>query len=196
MIGRELFCTLLAQHAGQALTREVAVDLINAIFPDRSIDPARFAPVEYRGLVFQVERFRDIETEIHALHAMHWAETERYRDAMAMVPDYEGFKEKERDGGLIQFTARADGALVGNIRMYLFRSMHTQQLAAKEDTFFLLAAHRSGFTAIRFWQHMENVLRALGVKEITTDSKVTNKVGRLNEYLGYAHVADVYHKLL
>ena len=193
---REQLCLLLARFAGQTLSYELAVELVRELFPDKASDPSNFPPKTYKGLTLQVERLADIENEIHALHLAHWQETEAHRHEIAMLPDYKAAKEDERAGKLIQLTARDGALLVGNIRMYLYTSRHTQTLAAKEDTFYLLPSHRRGFAAIRFWQYMEACLRTLGVQEITTDSKVVNQVGRLNEYLGYAHIANVFHKYL
>jgi hypothetical protein len=193
---REQLCNLLARYAGQTISHELAVEIVRALFPDQTNEPSNFSPQAYKGLTFQVERFADIETEMHVLHRAHWQETEAHRHAITMLPDYEAFKEDERVGKLIQLTARDGDQLVGNIRMYLYTSRHTQTLAAKEDTFYLLPSHRSGFAAIRFWQYMEGCLKSMGVQEITTDSKVVNQVGRLNEYLGYSHIANVFHKYL
>ncbi len=193
------FREALGSKLGEVITPELAAWLEDNAFDrfDLSHDPVKFGQKEYRGLTFRVERFRDIEAEIHPLHQQHWQETEAHRHGIAMNPNYEAFKTSERAGQLIQFTARdAAGQLVGNIRMYLFSNLHTQTLAAKEDTFFVTPTHRHGFTAIRFWQFMEDCLAAIGVREITTDSKVINQVGRLNEYLGYTHIAQVFHKRL
>ncbi|MDZ7892318.1 MAG: hypothetical protein U5L73_11250 [Rhodoferax sp.] len=188
----------LSQYIGKTLTLEDAKAIAKAVSatPDRSHDPRQFEPATYQRLTFQVERFADIEEEIHPLHVAHYAETEAYRAGVPMNPDYAHFRRCERDGGLLQFTARAQGELVGNIRMYLFNNLHTQTLSAKEDTFFMTPAVRKGFSAIRFWQYMERCLQQIGVQEITTDSKLVNQVGRLNTYLGYTHVANVFHKFL
>mgnify|MGYP002720381048 FL=1 len=181
------FRAALSSRLGEVLTPELAAWLEAHAFDhyDRSYAPAQFAPKTYRGLTFQVERFADVESEIHGLHEEHYRETEGHRHGLTMNPNYEAFKASERAGGLIQFTARCDGVLVGNIRMYVYRSLHTQTLAAKEDTFFLKPAHRQGFAAIRFWQYMECALQQIGVLEITTDSKQVNQVGRLNDCLLY-----------
>lgn len=189
---------VLSQHIGKTLTLEDAIAIAKAVSesPDLSHDPDKFEPVRYQDLTFQVERFADIEEEIHPLHVAHYAETEAYRAGVSLNPDYAHFRRCERDGGLLQFTARAGDELVGNIRMYLFSNLHTQTLSAKEDTFFLTPAARKGFSAIRFWQYMERCLHQIGVQEITTDSKLVNQVGRLNAYLGYTHVANVFHKFL
>lgn len=193
---REQLCLLLARFAGQTISYELAVEIVRELFPDQTNDPANFTAQDYKGLTFRVERFADIEAEIHALHLAHWQETEAHRHEIAMLPDYEAFKDDERAGRLIQLTARDGDRLVGNIRMYLYTSRHTQTLAAKEDTFYMLPSRRNGFAAIRFWQYMEACLKTMGVQEITTDSKVVNQVGRLNEYLGYSHIANVFHKYL
>lgn len=189
---------VIAKHLGQVLTPALAkvIALEIASGSNTPVDISAFAAQNYKGLTFWVERFSDIETDIHALHLAHWQETEAHRHAIAMRPDYEAFKEDERAGKLVQITARCGNLLVGNIRMYLYTSRHTQTLAAKEDTFYLLPGHRKGFAAIRFWQYMEACLTSIGVQEITTDSKTVNQVGRLNEYLGYRHIANVFHKYL
>ncbi|MCY1165187.1 hypothetical protein D9M73_50870 [compost metagenome] len=193
------FRKALGSKLGEVITPELAAWLEANAFDrlDLSFDPAIFGSALYRGLLFRVERIRDIEKEIHPLHELHWQETEKHRHGLQMQPNYAGFKASEMAGRLLQFTARdADGALVGNIRMKLYTSEHTQRLVAQEDTFYLMPAARKGFTAIRFWQFMEQAVEAIGVGEIYTDSKVANQVGRLNEYLGYTHVANVYHKFL
>lgn len=193
------FRTALASKLGEVVTPELCAWLEAHAF-DRyrqPVDPEHFSQVMYRGLTFGVERIADIQAEIHPLHQAHWEETEKHRNGRQMLPDYEAFKADEQAGRLIQFTARdANGALVGNIRMYLYTSRHDQTLECKEDTFFILPAHRQGFTAIRFWQYMESCVRKLGVRDIYTDSKVVNQVGRLNEYLGYSHIGNLFHKHL
>lgn len=192
------FRMAMVKYLGQQITPEVAAAIEVEAFsePDRSISPARFAPMTYRGLVFAVESFRAIRDEIHPLHVEHWATTEKARHALGLNPDYDGFALAERQGRMLQFTARRDGRLVGNIRMYLFTSTHDGTLVAKEDTFFLRPEARVGFNAIRFWQYMELcVTKGLGVRQIRTDSKVANDVGRLNEYLGYEHVSNGYLRI-
>lgn len=195
----ETFRAALGSKLGEVITPELAAWLEANAFDrmDLSYNPFYFGTQQYRGLTFQVERFADIETEIHLLHYAHWCETENHRNGRAMDPDYAAFKADERAGRLIQFTARnAADQLVGNIRMYVYTSRHDKVLESREDTFYIYPEYRKGFTAIRFWQFMEASMANIGVKDIYTDSKVVNQVGRLNEYLGYKHVAQVYHKHL
>lgn len=201
---RQELCLLLAKYAGQELTRELAADMVRELCPDRRHDPAQFGQKTYQDLTFQAERFTAALPELHVLHLAHWAETERARHGLAMNPDYAHMADAEERGELLQFTARAGNRLVGNIRLYLYRDLHTQTLAAKEDTFFLLPKARRGWTALRFWQFAERAAASLGVLELRTDSKVlhdadgavTRDIGKLNQALGYQHVSNGYLKRL
>lgn len=189
----------LASYLGQTLTPEVAVAIELAAFDseDRSHNPTKFGEREYKGVVFRAEKFDDALPELHAMHQEHFAETEVHRAGFAMDPDYDYMRDMERQGKLVQFTARdtETGKLIGNIRMYIQQSLHTGNLYASEDTFYIVPERRSGWTAIRFWRFMEDSVRSIGVREIRTDSKVINKVHKLNEYCGYTHVANKYVKI-
>lgn len=196
----------MVKYLGKTITPEVAAAIEAEAFsePERSIDPMRFAPKVYRGLVFAIEGFRDISGELQALHEAHWQETERARAGLALRPRYEYLNAADRRGELLQVTARENGALVGHARFYLFDDIHTSTRGAKEDAFFLQPQVRRGFNAIRLWQYAERCLADLGVLEVRTDSKVLHdaegnvirNVGRLNEFLGYQHVSNGYLKRL
>lgn len=179
------------------LTPEVAaaIELAAGEVADDSIDPTMFGQQEYRGYVFAAERLADIVDEIHPLHQAHFLETEKHRLGFGLDINYPYYLQRERTGDLIQFTLRKDGALVGNIRMFLATSLHTGTKYATEDTFFILPEHRQGFLAIRFWQFAEQAVQALGAREVRTDSKLLNKVDRLNTYLGYTPVATKFVKV-
>lgn len=190
----------IAQHLGQVLTPEIAVVLeMAALEPvppqDSSHDPAKFGSKTYRGYVFAVERLRDIRDELHPLHEAHFRETEKHRLGFGLQVDYDYLEHCEMAGRLLQFTARQEGVLVGNIRMFLGQSLHTGTWYAAEDTFFMLPENRQGFVAIRFWQFMEQCVKAIGVREVRTDSKLLNKVDRLNVYCGYTPVATKFVKI-
>ena len=192
---REQLCQTLARYMGQTLTSEVAVALVRELFPERSYDPALFEPMEYQGFVFAVERIRSIVPEIHPLHEAHFLETEKHRLGFGLKMNYAYYMDAERDGRLVQFTLRFDGRLVGNIRMFVGESLHTGTLYATEDTFFVLPEFRKGIMAIRFWQYMERAMKKIGVLEIRTDSKLLNKVDRLNVYCGYTPIATKFIKV-
>lgn len=199
MSNLQQFRSAMVKYLGQELTPEVAAAIEAEAFqiPDNSHNPEKFGSKEYKGMVFQAEKFADIVDEIHPLHEAHFQETEKHRLGFGMNPDYEAFIASERAGKMIQFTCRdiESGKLVGNIRMYIDTSLHTGTLYAAEDTYYVLPEFRKGFAALRFWQFMEDCLKSIGVREIRTDSKVLNKVHKLNEYCGYTHVANKYIKV-
>jgi hypothetical protein len=205
MTSIERFRLAMAKHWDKPLTPEIAAAIEAEAFaePDASIDLAQFLPHEYKGLVFAVERLRDIRPELHLLHVAQWAETERARHGVPMKPNYGYMEAAERRGELLQMTARKDGRLVGNMRVYVFMDLHTGTRGVREDTFFMLPEARQGYAAIRFWQYTERcMVQLLGEFEAWTDTKILHDeagnvirdVGRLNEYLGYTHVANRYHK--
>jgi hypothetical protein len=189
------FRMAMAKHLGKVVTPEMAAAIEAEAFatPDRSIDPARFAPAQCGSLTFRLERLRGIIDEMEVLHQAHWLETERHRHGLQLRMDYDALLAEERAGTLVQFTARAGEKLVGNFRLYLRVSRHTQTPFAIEDTLFLLAEHRAGRNALRFLDYAGTVLRELGYHEFRASTKNTNPAaGRLLEHRGFKAVATEY----
>lgn len=189
---------VIAKYLGQVLTPEVAREVVIEIDagPNALIDISQFAPLEYKGYVIQAERFADIIPELHILHERHWSETESYMAGVPMNPDYERAKKLERNGVLLQCTARKDGDLVANMRVYIGTSIHTQTLYCHEDTFYVLPEHRGGFLAVRLWQYVERAVIALGVRQITFDSKTSNRADSMARYLKYQAVGIKFSKIV
>lgn len=186
----------IAQHLGKVLTPELAADIEVAAYPDAGDDYAgRFAPVVHGGYTIAVERMAGILPELHALHLRHWRETERHRHGIPMDPDYGSMLEAEADGRLLQFTARsADGALAGNLRMFIRVSRHTCTRYAEEDTLFMAPEHRGGLTVLALMRYAEHVLLQLGVREIRANSKLVNRADVLMRRMGYEPVATQFVK--
>lgn len=190
----------LAAQLGSVLTPELAAAILCASIDrkDHAIDPQRFAPERRGTITFAVESFRDVLPELEALHAAHFAETEKHLAGFKLAPDYDFMAERERMGALLQFTARdQDGLLVGNLRMYINRSMHTGELVAQEDTFYLSPPARRGRNAINFLRYVETMLReVVGVAEIRANTKVVNGTHKLLAFMGYRHVANEFIKII
>lgn len=183
---------------GQTITPEVAARLFAsaAHFPDESINPGLFAEESFQGYVIRVERLADITEEIHPLHLLHWEETEKYRDGVPMSADYRPLVDAERAGKMLQFVVRRDGALVGNLRMFLFKSNHTGLLSAREDTLFIHPEHRIPWLAMRLMRYAERALRACAVHDYTVDSKLANGSDALMRRIMGKPVAMTFHKKL
>ncbi len=189
----------LAAHLGQVLTPEVAaaIELATLAPQDNGYDPAIFGRVSHGGYTIAVERFSDITLEMHALHELHWQETEKHRHGLAMNPNYLEFVARERRGQLIQFTLRSPiGLLVGNLRMYLAESLHTQTRYASEDTLFIHPDHRGSFAVMALMRFAESSLHAIGIQEIRVNSKLVNKADVLMRRMGYTPVATEFVKFM
>lgn len=190
----------LGVQLGSVLTPEVAAAIICASVDreDRAIDPDRFAPRVRGSLTFAAESLRDILDELKPLHAAHFAETERHLAGFTLNPNYDYMAERERTGNLVQFTARdADGKLVGNLRMYVYASLHTGTLFAEEDTFYLSPGARRGRNAVNFLRYVEDMLdQVLRVEEIRANTKTVNGTDRLLVHMGYKHVANQFIKII
>jgi GNAT superfamily N-acetyltransferase len=200
---------VLCANMGQTLTPEVcaAIEMQVRQSGANPVDTAAITPERYGPYIIAAERFSEIVGELHELHVAHWRETEKHRHGLPLNPDYAGMAEHERRGQLIQFTVRHQGALVGNLRVYLGVSAHsgtpfavfpvrTRQPASEEDTLYISPEHRGGFLAMAMLRYAERVLISLGMREIRADSKVINKAGVLMRRMKYTHFADKFIKIL
>lgn len=197
------FRNAMAKHIGRELTPEVAAQIEHEAFsePDNSINPDRFEPIKHGDYTIRVERFCDIVDELDQLHRAHWLETEKYRHGLPLNPDYRRVLAMERAGAVVQYTIRhgrsPGGELVGHLRMYQLRSIHTQLPVAQEDAVFLHPKHRpNGHLVVALLRHAESVHRHLGAAEITATTKVVNDAGVMLRRLRYTHVANQFSKIL
>lgn len=197
---RKLISIALAKYMGQTLTKEAALDIVAMVCDslDRTVDVSQFLPVDYKGYRFQCELFCEILPELHKLHTRHYEEVEVEKAHMPLNPDYGRMLDIEKNGGLLQFTVREieSGELVGNMRLYLSISTHTQTPICSEDTFYVVPEHRGGFMAVRFWQYVERCCVTLGAREIQFDSKTVNNADAMARYLGYTPVAIKFLKVI
>jgi hypothetical protein len=189
-------CIALAKRMGQTITPAMAVELVRELLPDRSIDPARFGQRSSGRLTFQAERFEGLVDEIHPLHEAHWLETEGYRHGLALNMDYDAMIESERAGAMVQFTARDGARLIGNFRVYLGQSRHTQTGIATEDTIYLLPEYRAGRNCLRFMEFVRDCVTALGYRELRCSTKIGAQTDRLLLHLGFKHVSYGYAAFL
>lgn len=187
---------VLSAHIGKVLTPELAceIELAASAPQGNAIDPASFGETEHDGYVIRAERMADILPELHQLHVLHWSETEGFRHGLALNPDYLRYQAIERAGGLIQFTARKGGELVGNLRLFLSDSLHTQTSLVTEDTIFLKPEHRGGFLSMAMLRFAEQVVVSLGAQEIRSNSKLVNRADVLMRRMKYQPFAIQFAK--
>lgn len=195
MTAIERFRLAMIKHWDKPLTPAIAAQIEAEAFfvEDRSIDPTQFGVQQCGSLTFQAERLSTIVGEIEVLHQAHWAETEGHRNHRPLKMDYDVLIAEERAGTMVQFTARREGRLVGNFRLYLRASRHDGAPFAKEDTWFLLPEARGGRNALRFLDFAGQALRSIGYHEFYADNKLTSPAaGRLLLHRGFRPIATEY----
>lgn len=143
-------------------------------------------------MIFANESIRECWDEAYELFQKHWLETESYRHQQEFNPDKERFFQYETMGAYFYFTARNGDELIGHCGMYVMPSMHTQELVATEDTWFLLPDYRKSGIGVRLHNFVKDEMKKMGVVEITMTAKLSNKAGQIMEKLGYSHVANQY----
>lgn len=179
----------LAPLIGQTLTPEAAQGLLahfEAI--GRPIDLAAIEPKQCGSLTFHAERLLNIIPEMELLHQAHWQETEAYRHGDGLKMDYDALVLEEQAGTMIQFTARAEGHLVGNFRLYLRRDRHTGKRFAEEDTMYLLPEFRRGRNALMFLDYPKQALKALGYHKFHATVGDASPACRLLTHRGFQRV--------
>jgi GNAT superfamily N-acetyltransferase len=195
-----LLRSALEDCIGKTMTPELAlwVERVAGFEADVAIDPAQFEPVRVDGgYVIQAESLRDAVDELHELHQQHWLETEKHRHGLQMRPDYAAMARSERAGRLLQFTVRHDDdGMVGNLRLYIHTSAHTQTRFSEEDTLFVLPAHRGALLGLKLCKYAEMALWKLGVKEIRSNSKLVNHADVLMKRMRYQPVATQFVKIM
>lgn len=186
----------LSENLGKVLTPQAAWEVEQAARASGGapIDPRAFGSQQFGDYLIAAEPFEPLIAEIHPLHEAHWLETELYRHGLQLNVDYAGMVAMERAGRLIQFTVRHHGELVGNLRVYLGVSLHTQTRYANEDTLFLLPEHRGGFLVLALIKFAEDALRAIGVSEFRVNSKLVNNADVLMRRRRYTPVAKQFVK--
>lgn len=145
-------------------------------------------------IVFAVEPLEQVWDEFVALAEQHWKETQGYRHGQPFCLSFERYNAYAKVGWYLQFTARDQGRLVGYGGVYIVPSMHTQQLIATEDSWYLAPEYRKGWNAVRFFRFMEQEGVKRGVVESTLTTPTHLKSGLICERLGYKPVATVYNK--
>lgn len=128
------------------------------------------------------------------LASKHWAETQHYRHSQPFKPAFERYNSYAKIGAFLQFTARDEGRMVGYGGIYIVPSMHTQQIIAQEDTWYLLPEYRKGWNAVAFFRFMEAECLKRGIQEATLTTPYGLNSGLICKRLKYQPVATVWSK--
>ena len=91
-----------------------------------------------------------------------------------------------------QFTARADGRLVGHLGFIVHKARHTGRLSAIEDYFYLRSEHRGGGNGRKLLEFAVATLKGRGCAAIGMSSKVTHDISPLLVKSGFKQVASLW----
>ena len=148
-------------------------------------------------LTFQPEHFSDVIAELDTLLPGQWHELGTHRTEIKLDRDVENYARMDAAGGVKITTARDGSRLVGwYINFLVFHPHYKTALYAFHDVDYLLPEYRKGTNGLRLLMAMENQMRSLGVKVITSVSKKTYPRMPVFEFLGWEEQGTVVMKVL
>lgn len=129
----------------------------------------------------------------------HYLELAKNQDRVKLNVDWDRYAAMERAGGLLLYTARQDGGLIGY--SCFFSSPHPHYLDLRlvsNDVLYVAKSHRVGRTGIRFIRYCEERVRGLYAGEIalTWHAKEHTPLAGMLQRLGYGVQDIVLSKLL
>jgi|ERR1700722_15220242 len=120
------------------------------------------------------------------LFVRHWEEIGVDRDVVLMDMDYEMYAKYHEIGYLKITTVRADGKLVGYCMALVCTHLHYQStLFGLGDLYYIAPEHRKGMAGIRMFMEHEKNMRGLGVKKLTTITKIFHDISPMLIKLGW-----------
>jgi hypothetical protein len=213
----------LQRHSGRAALELVragsplARDGVNPGSPDTSNANAR------PDLTFQVEKFHEIARELPPLFERHYREIALDQDSIPLDPDWDRYLQMSLAGMLHVMTVRGKGVIkdisgqqtrpnnekppsyeAGALCGYIFKLVgphlhYRSTLFANLEMFWLDPAYRGGSFALRWFKANAGMLRDLGVKKVTVETKngyMDGRVGLIFKRLGYKPIETVWARTL
>lgn len=136
--------------------------------------------------------------QLDSLLRAHWEEIALHRDAIALEPDFERYRNLEESGSLVCLTARDGGHLIGYAAWILSQHLHYLNCrTAMNDVIYIAPAYRSTSTAgIRLIRECERRLGEVGVQRILWHVKPQNDWRQILQRLGYCLEEHIMGKLV
>ncbi len=146
---------------------------------------------------YQRETFKNVLPEAMPLLEAHWFELNN-SPGVPLNANVDLYQQAEDNNGLLVFTARDNGKLVGYSAVFVHQGMYcVQQKQATQDVFYVVPECRGGMIGARLIRFAENELKNQDVQLVYNHSNIKNMLlGRLLEVLGYEPVSVVYQRRL
>lgn len=143
---------------------------------------------------FSIERGDQNYKELEPNYRRHYEEM-RTRlagegvDIAPYNPRLDAYFRSAREGWIITYVVRHEGAAVGHANVYLTNDMHNGELIAQEDTLYIVPEHRNGVgkKLVRF---VLDDLEKRGVKRVTVQAMTDLRVAKIWRRMGFKDTAQ------
>ena len=148
-------------------------------------------------LTFKLEEWPDIVKEMKPLFIRHWQEIGVDRDVVLMDMDYEMYDKYHEIGYLKITTVRDEGRLIGYCMMLVCTHLHYKTtLFGLGDLYYMAPEYRKGAAGVRMFVEMEKNMRDMGVRKMTSITKLHHDLTPMFEALGWTPTETVFTKVL
>ncbi len=143
---------------------------------------------------FSIENAEENYEEMSVLYRQHHKEMQnRLAGEGIKISDYnprlDEYFKASRQGYLINYVVRLEGAPVGYSNIYLTNDMHNGEFIATEDTIYILPDHRNG-TGRRLSKMILADLKSRKVKRLNVTAITDLRVAKLWKRMGFLHTAS------
>lgn len=148
-------------------------------------------------ITFQAERLHDCLREMMPLFPVHWEALGIFRDRMPLAPQYDEYLRREREGKVVNLTARKDGKIIAYYVAFIAPGLHYgSTLSTTMDITYVAPEYQGQGLIVKLMLHVEKHLRARGAQIWYTGSKISSKyhpgMDQLVTNMGFVPV-DLYY---
>ncbi len=149
-------------------------------------------------VTFNIESVESVIQEGFNEIKEHWEEIAFYKNEVPLEPDYDKYRQLEKNDGLFVITARNEYDKLIGYALYLIQNglHYSSTIFAINDLVFISKEYRKGSTGIRLIKYAEQKLKEHGVDVIVMRTKETKDFSTLLSYLGYDEMEKVFSKCI
>jgi len=148
-------------------------------------------------ITYQEEKFSDLKEEITPMLKAHWEELANHKDIRPLDVDWAMYQLMTDNGLLKTYTVRDDNKLIGYSNWIITNTLHYKSWKyAVADVYYLDPEYRKSGTSYDFFFRIQDYLKALEVKSITVQDKLTHPHNNFFNRLGFTPVEQLYEKVL
>jgi len=147
--------------------------------------------------MFIRENYNHVIEELKPMLSEHYKEVAMYQDKIDLDPDYNVYKELQKQGVLHLFTWRDEGKIKGyNIFFVREHPHYKKNKFAHNDIVYVDPEYRHTKETIEFFEFCEQYLFEAGADVVTYHMKVNKTFNALMEHLIMDHAEHIYTKYI